>query len=129
MDNTQGIPFTYVVTTASLAAGAVGTVTLIMQSDSEFYLCEWLGMSTAETAADVSPNNFTVAIRDQSTGRDLMSAAVPQRLFSGNAYNGNLEATAVKFLPQSNLVFTITNTAGGANTVTVVLKGYKKMIG
>jgi len=71
------------------------------------------------------PNSFTVSIRDQTTGRDLMSAPVPQRILCGNAYRQLPEKRGIIFEPQSNLLFTFTNLTALANNITLVLKGYK----
>jgi hypothetical protein len=130
MDNTNSLPFDYVVTaTTGAAAGSTVSTTLIMQADSRFELMAILGTGGANATTEDSlqyPNSFTVSIRDQTTGRDLMSAPVPQRVLCGNAYRQLAEKRGIIFEPQSNLLFTFTNLAGGAaNNITLVLKGYK----
>jgi hypothetical protein len=130
MDNTNSLPFDYVVTaTTGAAAGSTVSTTLIMQADSRFELMAILGTGGANATTEDSlqyPNSFTVSIRDQTTGRDLMSAPVPQRVLCGNAYKQLAEKRGIIFEPQSNLLFTFTNLAGGAaNNITLVLKGYK----
>jgi hypothetical protein len=130
MDNTNSLPFDYVVT-ASLGAGALGastSTTLIMQADSRFELMAILGTGGATAASEDSlqyPNTFSVSIRDQTTGRDLMSAPVPQRVLCGNAYKQLAEKRGIIFEPQSNILFTFTNLTANANNITLVLKGYK----
>jgi hypothetical protein len=130
MDNTNSLPFDYVVT-ASLGAGALGastSTTLIMQADSRFELMAILGTGGATAASEDSlqyPNTFSVSIRDQTTGRDLMSAPVPQRVLCGNAYKQLAEKRGIIFEPQSNILFTFTNLTASANNITLVLKGYK----
>jgi len=130
MDNTNSLPFDYVVT-ASLAAGALGattSTTLIMQADSRFELMAILGTGGATATSEDSlqyPNTFSVQIRDQTTGRDLMSAPVPQRVLCGNAYKQLAEKRGIIFEPQSNLLFTFTNLTANATNITLVLKGYK----
>jgi hypothetical protein len=130
MDNTNSLPFDYVVT-ASLGAGALGattSTTLIMQADSRFELMAILGTGGATAASEDSlqyPNTFSVQIRDQTTGRDLMSAPVPQRVLCGNAYKQLAEKRGIIFEPQSNLLFTFTNLTANATNITLVLKGYK----
>ena len=84
MDNINSIPFIYKVS-ASLtpAVGAVGSATLIMQADSRFELAMILatgGLNATTEDTLVAPNSFTVSIRDQTTGRDLMSGEIPQRV-------------------------------------------------
>ena len=62
---------------------------------------------------------------DQTTGRDLMSAPVPQRVLCGNAFKQFLEKRGIIFEPQSNLLFTFTNLTAAANNITLALHGYK----
>jgi hypothetical protein len=129
MDNTNSLPFVYVVT-ASLGAavGATASSTLIMQADSRFELMGIFGTGgTAATTEDslTNPNSFTCTIRDQTTGRDLMSAPVPQRVLCGNAFRQFLEKRGIIFEPQSNLLFTFTNLTAATNSITLALHGYK----
>ena len=129
MDNTNSLPFVYVVT-ASLGAavGATSSKTLIMQADSLFELMGIFGTGgTAATTEDslTNPNSFTCTIRDQTTGRDLMSAPVPQRVLCGNAFRQFLEKRGIIFEPQSNLLFTFTNLTAATNSITLALHGYK----
>jgi hypothetical protein len=129
MDNTNSLPFVYVVT-ASLAnaVGATASSTLIMQADSRFELMGIMGTGGATAATEDSlqyPNFFSVQIRDQTTGRDLMSAPVPQRVLCGNAFKQFLEKRGIIFEPQSNLLFTFTNLQAAACNITLALHGYK----
>jgi hypothetical protein len=129
MDNTNSLPFDYVVNaTLGAAIGATVSTTLIMQADSRFELMAILGTGGANATTEDSlqyPNSFTVSIRDQTTGRDLMSAPVPQRVLCGNAYRQLAEKRGIVFEPQSNILFTFTNLTAAANNITLVLKGYK----
>jgi hypothetical protein len=130
MDNTNSLPFVYVVTaTLGAAVGATSSTTLIMQADSRFELMGIFGTG-GENAVTTEqnlqyPNSFTVSIRDQTTGRDLMSAPVPQRVLCGNAFKQFLEKRGIIFEPQSNLLFTFTNLTAAANNITLALHGYK----
>lgn len=129
MDNTNSLPFVYVVTaTLGAAVGATSSTTLIMQADSRFELMGIMGtggqLATTEDSLQY-PNSFTVSIRDQTTGRDLMSAPVPQRVLCGNAFKQFLEKRGIIFEPQSNLLFTFTNLTANANNITLALHGYK----
>ena len=129
MDNTNSLPFVYVVTaTLGAAVGATVSTTLIMQADSRFELMGIMGtggqLATTEDSLQY-PNSFTVSIRDQTTGRDLMSAPVPQRVLCGNAFKQFLEKRGIIFEPQSNLLFTFTNLTANANVITLALHGYK----
>ena len=129
MDNTNSLPFVYVVTTTlGGAVGATGSTTLIMQADSRFELMGIFGTGGLAASTETSqsyPNSFTVSIRDQTTGRDLMSAPVPQRVLCGNAFRQFLEKRGIVFEPQSNLLFTFTNLTSDANAITLALHGYK----
>ena len=129
MDNTNSLPFVYVVSaTLGNAVGATASATLIMQADSRFELMGVMGTGGATAASEESlqyPNFFTVSIRDQTTGRDLMSAPVPQRIMCGNAFQQFLEKRGIVFEPQSNLLFTFTNLTNVANNITLALHGYK----
>jgi hypothetical protein len=129
MDNTNSLPFVYVVT-ASLGAavGATVSTTLIMQADSRFELMGIMGTGGTDATTENTlqyPNSFTVSIRDQTTGRDLMSAPVPQRVLCGNAFKQFLEKRGIIFEPQSNLLFTFTNLTAATNSITLALHGYK----
>ena len=129
MDNTNSLPFVYVVTsTLGGAVGATGSSTLIMQADSRFELMGIMATGGATAASEDNiqyPNFFSVSIRDQTTGRDLMSGPVPQRVLAGNAFRQFLEKRGIIFEPQSNLLFTFTNLTGLANNITLALHGYK----
>ncbi len=130
MDNTNSLPFVYVVT-SSIAASSTSSTTLIMQADSRFELMGILGTGGAAATTEdgqVAPNNFTLQIRDQTTGRDLMSAPVPQRVLCGNAFNQFLQKRGIVFEPQSNLLFTFTNLTAATNNVTIALHGYKMIL-
>ena len=129
MDNTNSLPFVYVVTAAlGAAVGATVSTTLIMQADSRFELMGIMATGGANATTEDSlqyPNSFTVSIRDQTTGRDLMSAPVPQRILAGNAFRQFLQKRGIIFEPQSNLLFTFTNLTANANNITLALHGYK----
>ena len=129
MDNTNSLPFVYVVTsTMGAAVGATGSTTLIMKADSRFELMGIMGTGGVAATTEDSlfyPNSFTISIRDQTTGRDLMSAPVPQRVLCGNAFQQFLEKRGIIFEPQSNLLFTFTNLTAAANNITLALHGYK----
>ena len=129
MDNTNSLPFVYTVT-ASLAnvVGATTSTTLIMQADSRFELMGIMGTGGATAGSEDSlqyPNFFSVLIRDQTTGRDLMSGPVPQRVLCGNAFKQFLEKRGIVFEPQSNLLFTFTNLQALTCNITLALHGYK----
>jgi hypothetical protein len=131
LDNTNSLPFIYLVTPPQMAnnIGATASTTLIMQADSRFELIGIFGATDqANERTDVNPNYFACTIRDQTTGRDLMSGPVPQRVLCGNAFNGFLQKRGIVFEPQSNLLFTFTNLVAANNNVTLALHGYKLIL-
>lgn len=129
LTNRNAIPFVYRVDASLLGtAGAAAQTTLIFQADSYFELVGIFGTTTVGAeATEVAPNNFSVQIRDQTTGNDLMSNQIPQRLLCGNAFNGFLQKRGIVFEPQSNLFFDFRNIMAtpAAFTATIVLHGYK----
>lgn len=129
--NVNEIPFTYVVPAITLAANAAGQQNLVLMADSYFELMAVFATGGADATTEntlVSPNNFSLLIRDNTTGRDLMSQRVPQRLLAGNAFNGFLQRRPIVFEPQSSLLFDYLNLTAANNSVTIALVGYKKMI-
>ncbi len=122
------IPFTYLVTSSSLALNAAGTFNLQIQQDSSFILSAILGSSSQQDPTDYSPNEFTCLITDQTTGRQLMSSALDQRLLCGDAYRSVLQRQPVEFLPNSNLSFQITNLNASANVIKIALMGFKQFV-
>lgn len=126
LNNNLIIPFTYVHTPAALSGNGSSQTTLTMAADCAFELLAILGSCTVDTDTDVMPNNFSVQITDQSTGRLLSSARVPQRNLAGTANNGNLtEKYPIRFPANCTLLIDILELSGGSNTVTICLKGYK----
>jgi hypothetical protein len=132
MDNTNSLPFVYTVTSSlTNVVGATGSSTLIMQADSRFELMGIMATGGATAASEDNiqyPNFFSVSIRDQTTGRDLMSGPVPQRVLAGNAFRQFLEKRGIIFEPQSNLLFTFTNLQALTCNITLALHGYKMIL-
>src|SRR5262245_13470830 len=125
------IPFWYLVNSGALAASTSGITTLTLQADSSFEL-HWIQASSDQDAAtDVMPNNFSVQISDQSTGRLLSNARIPQRIFCGPANGGFVrQMRPITFPPQANLQFDFLNLVTDDTTnVTLVLGGYKIFLG
>jgi len=132
MDNTNSLPFVYTVTSSlTNVVGATSSSTLIMQADSRFELMGIMATGGATAASEDNiqyPNFFSVSIRDQTTGRDLMSGPVPQRVLAGNAFRQFLEKRGIIFEPQSNLLFTFTNLQALTCNITLALHGYKMIL-
>lgn len=126
LTNRNALPFVYIVDTTIVAASGSSQTTLIFQADSYFELVGIFATCSQDTDADVAPNNFSVQIRDQTTGNDLMSNQVPQRILCGNAFNGFLQKRGITFEPQSNLFFDFRDLSGNPNNrVQLALHGYK----
>jgi hypothetical protein len=127
--NINSIPFIYLVTSPTMGANGTSQVTLLMQADSRFELHGIFGTSSTDANSDFSSNNFSLLITDQTTGRQLMSNRVPQRILCGNAFNGYLQRRPIVFEPQSNILFDFLNlTAGASFTVNIALAGYKFLL-
>ncbi len=116
------IPFSYVVSSGPLTSGSNAQVTLTMAADSSFELMCILGSATYVGADFDAPNNFSVQITDQSTGRQLSNARVPQRCLCGVTANG---WGAIRFPANCTLLFDFLELSAQSQTATVVLKGYK----
>jgi hypothetical protein len=134
LTNRNAIPFFYTVSVTIAALNGTAQSTLILQSDSYFELHSILatgGATAATEGSTVNPNNFSVSIRDQTTGRDLTQGRIPQRLLAGNAFNAfQVIRRPIVFEPQSNLFFDFLDLTGVANNaITLVLAGVKQIIG
>lgn len=120
------IPFTYIVT-GTVGANAAVQSTLTMAADSSFELLCFMGSCTQDADTDVMPNNFSVQIQDQSTGRYLSNARVPQRNLAGNTGNGwgAVEKYPIRFPASCVMVFDFLDLSTAGSTITMSLKGYK----
>lgn len=125
---TDVIPFDYVVVTSAIAASgsAQQTLTLAPDSNFEWHLLE--GRSSLDGVANTRPNNFSCQITIQSTGRQLSNLRVPQNLLAATAENatGGVMRRPIILGPNTVLLFDFLNLDGAsANTITLVLRGYK----
>lgn len=122
----QVLPFFYVVQATLLATvGATATVNLTTDSASYFELHQIGGSSSLDTDADFMPNNFTLSIIEQSTGRQITSGQIAQRVICGPSNQGWQFRRLVNFPPNTTFQFTVINTIATANVVDVVLHGFK----
>jgi hypothetical protein len=126
--NISSLPFSYVIQSGSISANANTTLLLQLQADSQFELEAVFATSSLDANTDISSNNFSVQMSDQSTGRLFSNGRVPQRAFAGNAFNGALNRRPITFQPNSIVNFDILNLTANANIVTIVLKGYKILV-
>jgi hypothetical protein len=125
----QLLPFSYVVNAVLPASGSV-TQTLVLGQDSDFVLYGFEA-ATSEDAVTNSqkPDNFTVLIEDQSTGKALSSEPLRRSLVAGNALNNFVAESAVRWPRANQFRFTFTNLTAQTLTVQFVMKGYKQLGG
>jgi len=108
--------------------GALASATgiLNMDSDAPFKMFRILGTSDQDLDSDFQPNNFSVAITDQGSGRRMMNLEIPQRLLCQPANGGLILPQPVLFSPNTTLNFSVTDLSGNAaNIVTIMLAGIK----
>lgn len=117
------LPFIYMLT---LAVGVNGQATgvITIEQDSFFELHHIHGNSSLDAPTDFHPNNFSLAIKDNSTSRFLQSAAVDQSLAFGPS-TPLRQFRPVRFAPNTTLEFTANDLVASAQTVKVALIGYK----
>lgn len=120
------LPFDYLVSSGAMAASGTATVTLTLAQDSWFELHVIAGSSSLDLDTDFMPNNFTCQITDQSTGRQLANARIPQRVLCSPANGGMRLLRPVQFSPSANIILDFLNLdAALVNTVSLVFKGFK----
>lgn len=125
----EAYPFTYIVTTGTIAANATGAATLLFMADSYFEVQYFMASSdVAAERTDNNPNYFAASITDQGTGVTLSSSRVPQRLLGSNMFYSTPEIVPVRFYPNSSLLFDVLNLTAGNIVVTFALKGMKVRI-
>lgn len=122
--STKRLPFVYGVE-LTLASSASGTAVLTLQTDSSFFWTGLFGMSTADAATDFMPNNFTLTITTQGTGRNMTNIEIPQRLICAPANGKGALFDPVIFAPNTTLNFGIRNLVAAQHTITLALKGFK----
>jgi len=120
------IPFTYLVNSGAIVGNGSAQVTLTMSADCSFELLGFLSSCTSDAVANVIPNGYSVLITDQSTGRQLASTRVPQRMFASSTYNPmTYEKYPIRFPASCVLLFDFLDLSGNTNTIIIGLKGYK----
>lgn len=119
------LPFWYNVVSPALTSGGTGQTVLTLQADSDFELFQLMGTCTADLDTDFMPNNFSVQITDQSTGRILMNNRISERQLCSPANGGAILRRGVIFPAQAVLLFDFLDLSGGSNTAQVTLMGYK----
>jgi len=122
--NTKCLPFDYVVE-VTLTTGQQLQTSLTLQADSYFELVAILGTSSKDGATDIAPNNFSVQMTDQSSGRQFSNVRVPQRCLAGTARYYRDKWRKVVFPPRAVILFDFLDLSSDANSVKLVLTGYK----
>lgn len=124
----EAVPFDYVVVSGSIAASGSAQMTLTLAPDSTFEWHVLEGRSTLDAATTINPNNFSLQMTIQSTGRQMSNLRVPQALMAATAQHQTMMRRPMILPPNSVLLFDILNLdSGNANTVTIVLRGYKML--
>ena len=111
----------------TLAANASGSYTLILANDSEFDFQAVSATTSQDAITDATaPNNFTIIVRDSTSGRDYSSAPVNRNNFAGlfTRYIEN-EGRCIRFPRKQQLDFQFQNLTANPLTIQVALKGYK----
>ena len=125
----DAIPFLWIITSASLTAnGGTNTQVLQLGTDSTFELTDISARTSLDAITDEQhPDNFTLFIRDTSTGREFMNAPVYRSLITNNIFSGKHSERRRLIFPVNNqFQFDFVNKdANYANIVTLALKGYK----
>jgi hypothetical protein len=121
-------PFIYQVQ-ITLAANGNGQESLTLGNDSYFSLC---GFGAFSNPTGVTPqtltnqNSFSVAITDNSTGRQLSNARIPQAIITNVNYSQYLNFTGCVIYPPLNVFFCdFQNLVGDVNIIQLCFVGYK----
>jgi hypothetical protein len=124
MDTVQNIlPFRYVITVPVSASGTA-EAQVTMSSDSFFEHWNTFVTTSEDDPNDSRPNNVTVKLADQATGRDLSNGDVPQVSFLPQS-NQPAGVRPTAFLPSTTINVRVVNLTASALTTYVVLEGYK----
>lgn len=120
------IPFHYGVSSGAMSASGSSTQTLTFDQSSDFEWIQTFASSSLDTDTDTMPNNFTVRITNNSTGRLLSNIQLPQRIIASPSNDGYIHRRSIIIPAGSVLQYEFVNLdAGNANTVTLVFAGFK----
>ena len=119
-------PFTYVVDSGVIAANGNASQLLILGMDSDFDFYYMSSSTSADAAANAINNNFTLLMRDVTSGRDYMTGPVQRFNLAGViATNVEVEARCIRFPKKQQIQFQFQNLTGGNLSIQLVLHGYK----
>lgn len=119
-------PFTYLVNSGVIAASGNASVLLILGMDSEFDLYAITASSSVDTTPTAIANNFSLLMRDVTSGRDYSTAAVDRFNLAGLLPTNTLpEGRCIRFPRKQQIQFVFQNLTGTSHTVSLALHGYK----
>lgn len=118
-------PYSYLVSSAAINAGASNQQPLVLDQDADFELHQITGYAdpASDAATDILPNRFTVQITDKNNSRIWSSAQIGILAYNRQEFLRR----PVLLAKRSNLNFNFVNATAATNNVicTVVLHGYK----
>ncbi len=118
-------PFTYIVN-AAIPANAGAQTMLILGNDSDFDFFTMSASTSADTNAAVIPNNFSLLMKDTTTGRDFSTGPVNRFNLAGvlptNFMGG---PRCIRIGRKEQIEFNFVNLTGADITVQIALIGYK----
>lgn len=116
----------------TLTANQQLTDTLILDNDSEFDLygfeavTDQDGTLAAGTAPVFIPENFSVSIENQTTGRKFMNTLIRRGNITGKAFSNFVaEGARIRFPRKTQLSINVQNLVAATIQVQLCLKGYK----
>lgn len=125
------MPFTYSFT-FNLNANAAGNQILVLDNDSEFDLyaitaaTDQDGTLTAAVGPVQLPENFSLLLTNQTTGRAMSSELLRRGNVCGNSFTNVLpEGRPIRFPRKTQLQMQILNLVAVPIVVQVAFKGYK----
>lgn len=133
IDLSKECPFFYAFT-LDLDASAGGDYTLILGNDSEFDLQSIIAVTNQDASLTTNtqgqlPNNFSMLIKDLSSGRDFMSQAIQRGGICGDLLANTLnEGKRIRFPRKEQLSFTLQNLVAVPIQVQIILKGFKVFV-
>jgi len=123
---TEQQPFTYIVNSVAMAANAADQQLLIFGFDSDFDFYTITAATSVDTTAAIIANNFTLQLKDVTSGRDFSTGPVQRFNLAGviptNVLGG---PRCIRFGRKQQIQFNFLNLTANPLTVQVALTGYK----
>lgn len=117
--------------TFALQANASGSQVLILANDSEFDLYSLTAVTDQDATLTGNtqgqrPENFSLALKDLSSGRDFQSEAIRRGNIAGlTEFNVLAEGRPIRFPRKEQIQVTVNNLVAVAINVQITLHGYK----